>query len=75
MLKMLSALSLLASLGCASARIFSPMDNCVSSLVEDNVFVCVDAAGKPYSILWMNSHDLVCFRADQFKTFNETCHK
>lgn len=67
--------SLVLSLGCASApRVFTSMANCVLSLDGAEAFSCVDETGKPYILLLMNARDLVCFKRDQFKTFDETCH-
>ncbi len=77
---MRSALSslfcLAASLGCASAQKQVPkMDNCIPSFIDGVEFSCVDAAGKGYSLLWVNAGDLVCFKSGQFKTFVETLKK
>ena len=61
--------------GCASAPVhFAPMANCRPSMVDPSKFVCVDAAGAPYLLPWEDASGLVCFRADQFKTYNESCH-
>lgn len=62
-------------ISCASApRVFAPMDQCWFSL-ETESFACIDSTGKAYTLLLMNSKDLVCFHNPQFKIFNEQCHR
>lgn len=76
MRKAIFAFFLLASVGCSTARRApEPIDNCVLSLEGGEVFSCVDASGKPYTLLLMNARDLVCFKRDQFKTLMETLHQ
>lgn len=77
MRKMLFALFCLASsAACSSApKHFDAMDNCVLSLDNGEVFSCVDRVGHPYTVLLMNAKDLVCFKSDQFKVFQETCRQ
>jgi hypothetical protein len=65
-------------MGCASApaRHFVPLDNCVPSLTEADVFSCFNAAtGEASDLLWVNSHDLVCFHGPEFKAHEEVCHQ
>lgn len=69
-------LSLLLLNSCASApRVFKPIDNCRVS-IGGILFSCVDNTGTPYSIAPGSdpAKDLVCFKAEDFATFNEVCH-
>lgn len=66
----LLCLVLLSFSGCASApRTFAPMTTCLGSASGDRV--CVDEIGKPTA----TPQQLICFKADEFKVFNESCHK
>lgn len=85
--KLLWLSPLLAS-ACSSApaRDFQPIDNCRLKTVQIAaapngmmtwIFSCKKTDGTIYqiSIGSPDSQDLVCFKAEDFKTFNETCHQ
>lgn len=72
-LKVFCAILCLMVNGCASKKIFDPVDNCVLNRGKVSEFSCLGAA--PYELDWAHAEDLVCFHASQFKAFNETCHE
>jgi hypothetical protein len=81
MRKRLSALLCLALSGCATTAQFAPIGNCMPAAAPGS-FRCVDSAGKPLAdaqgapklLPWEEAQDLVCFRIQEFKAHEETCH-
>ena len=73
----LSCLSLaLAASACATpARTFPAIGNCWPSSAEPAGFGCLNAAGKSYSLPWIDAGNLICFDRLEFKAFNEACHQ